>query len=209
MLRTAFPFLLLLFAACLVSFQHPVSSDSAAARPIKWTIQKTSTLRVAGKSNISEFTCDINGYNQQDTLAVTNGSAAGRPARLSGSLEIDVFQFDCHSRLITGDLRKTLKAGAHPILKIHFLSLDQLPEPGPDMVSTKGLVEVELAGVRKTFQVTYAFVKTGSTSWQLNGARTFCFSDFNLTPPHKLGGMIRIEDQFQVDFQLMLRQCQA
>ncbi|MEI6948684.1 hypothetical protein V9K67_15935 [Paraflavisolibacter sp. H34] len=205
MFRTAFAPLLLLLALCLVSFTTP-GPAGPAPRPIKWTIQKTSTLRVAGKSNVNEFTCDLTGYYQQDTLCVAD-NATGRPVRLSGSLEVDVFRFDCHSRLITGDLRKTLKAEEHPRLKIRFLTLEQLPVAGLAAFNTKGLVEVELAGVRKTFEIRYDFQKSGPATFQLNGARTFSFSDFKLTPPRKLGGVIRIEDQFDVDFQLILKPC--
>jgi hypothetical protein len=68
----------------------------------------------------------------------------------------------------------------------------------------KGWVEVKLAGTRKCFQIDYEFAKNFSNSFLLNGKRTFCFSDFKLTPPKKLAGIIKVKDEFNVNFQLKL-----
>ncbi len=199
-------FLLAPLVAAILSFNsaNPDSTKAGSKPPIKWTVEKTSTLRVAGKSNISEFVCDIAGYYQPDTISCADDGGSGKAVRLSGCLEIDVFKFDCHSRMITNDLRKTLKAEDHPRLKIRFLSLDRLPALQNNTQSMKGWVEVELAGVRKAFQVDYVFVKKGDASYLLNGTRIFCFSDFNLTAPRKLAGAIQIKDEFRVDFNLKL-----
>jgi hypothetical protein len=40
---------------------------------------------------------------------------------------------------------------------------------------------------------------------RLNGHRQVLFSDFGLTPPRKLAGMIKVEEQIDVRFQLVLR----
>jgi hypothetical protein len=172
--------------------------------PLKWIVEKTSTLRVAGKSNVNEFNCDIAGYYQPDTIFCTDDGGSGSAVKLSGCLEIEVFKFDCHSRMITNDLRKTLKAENHPKLIIRFLSLDRVPALSNNTQNMKGWVEVELAGIRKVFQVSYEFVNKGSSIFLLNGTRVFCFSDFKLTAPRKLGGAIQIKDEFRVDFKLKL-----
>lgn len=176
-----------------------VAADKA---PIRWAIQKSSTLKVSGKSNVNVFTCEIPGYYEPDTIFVADDNS-GKAVRLNGCLEIDVFRFDCHSKMLTSDLRKTLKAEDHPILIIRFLSLDKAPSFQTTSQCMKGWVEVELAGVKRPFQIAYEFVKNGS-GFLLNGNREFCFSDFKLTPPRKLGGVIQVKDEFHVNFQLKL-----
>jgi hypothetical protein len=39
----------------------------------------------------------------------------------------------------------------------------------------------------------------------LLGVRDLNFSDFNLIPPRKLGGMIRTDDKLRVTFQLKMK----
>lgn len=170
----------------------------------KWEVQESSTLGIEGQSNINKFRCDIEKYHQPDTIICYGDAVTSNPVKLKGSLKIDLFTFNCHSRLITNDMRKTLKADEYPKLVIHFISLDRAPVLNSDTDNVKGLVNIELAGVTKNFEILYSFTKQGSSSILLNGGRTFNFSDFNLKPPKKLGGIIQIKDEFSVNFKLML-----
>ena len=68
----------------------------------------------------------------------------------------------------------------------------------------KGWVELEMAGTSRRFEVCYSFIKTAGGIIELNGVRCFNFADFNLVPPKKLGGIIKVRDKFDVDFKLLL-----
>jgi hypothetical protein len=171
---------------------------------VKWIVEKTSTLRVEGESNLNKFKCDIEGYYQRDTIVCFDNGQVNKPVQLRGSLKIDIFKFDCHNKLITSDLRKTLKAEEHPKLVIRFLSLERVPVFNGNTDIIKGLVSVQLAGTSKTFEILYSFIKPGSSTIILNGGSTFMFSDFNLKPPSKVGGFIKIKNEFDVNFRLIL-----
>ena len=200
-----------IFALALIAtglfIVKPVASSPEPpynTRILKWTVQKTSTLRILGSSNINSFGCDIQGCFKTDTLFCSDEMCIDKTVKLKGSICIDILKFDCHNELITGDLRKTLKASQHPNLVIRFVSLEHFPALQNTRDCLKGYVEIELAGVCKKFQVDYSFETSGSSSVRLNGSRSFCFSDFNLTPPKKLAGLIKVKDDFDVNFQLLL-----
>ncbi len=195
-----------LFAAGLFIIQPLASSPEPPYKAciIKWAIQKTSTLRIQGRSNINSFGCDIIGYYQTDTISCSDDSSSNKIVALKGCLKIDVLNFDCHNKLITCDLRKTLKADKYPTLVIRFLSLERFPDLQNNKDYLKGWVEINLAGICKRFQINYSFIPSGSSTIRLNGSREFYFSDFKLTPPKKLAGLIKIKDNFSVDFQLVL-----
>jgi len=190
-----------MFSLKLIPILALFISTNPVNPPAKWTIEKSSTITVTGKSNVNEFNCQVPGYYQTDTIFVSQLSSS-KDVRLSGDLEVDVFKFDCHSKMITKDLRKTLKADQYPRLKIRFLSLEHLPDPQFTAQCIKGIVEVELAGVRKVLQIPYVFVNNGTSGYLLNGTKTFYFSDFSLTPPRKLAGIVQVKDEFLVDFKL-------
>jgi hypothetical protein len=113
-------------------------------------------------------------------------------------------KFDCHNKLITKNLHKTLQADEHPQLIIRFLSLERIPVFAGNTDLVKGWVSIELAGMSKNFEILYSFTKPGPSMILMNGGRTFYFSDFRLKPPRKLAGIIRIKDEFAVNFQLVL-----
>ena len=171
---------------------------------IRWTIEKSSRLSVKGQSNVNNFSCDINGYFIPDTIMGSNNGSADHPVKLKGSMTLDIFRFDCHSKLITNDLRKTLKAAQHPRMTIRFISLERVPVFLGNTDLLKGWVEIQLAGQVKRFEILYSFIRTSPSTIILNGERTFCFSDFKLTPPKKLAGIIQIKDEFDVNFRLTL-----
>lgn len=186
------------------TFNDSGKTRYATNPPVKWIVENSSMLRVQGKSNVNQFSCDIFGYYDSDTIYCISEGSCKKPVRLNGCIEMDISKFDCHNAVMTKDLRKTLKAAEYPRLRILFLTLDELPSFQSTSQCMKGWVEVELAGVKKTFQINYDFVKNGSSSFILNGSRAFCFSDFKLVPPSKLGGLIKVNNDFNVNFQLKM-----
>ena len=124
--------------------------------------------------------------------------------QVTGRLNLNVQSFDCHNPVMTADLRKTLKVKEHPNLSIKFLTLNKFPG-NLQQEQIKGLVDIQLAGVTKRFDVNYKFSKDEQNIVHLIGTRNVNFSDFNLIPPRKLGGMIQTNDQLKVQFRLNMK----
>ena len=195
--------IVLIIVTILFVGASPADKDPAGRNIVKWVVEKNSTLQVAGKSNVNNFTCTIIEYAAKDTIICIDDPS--RPIKLSGELQMDVLSFNCNSSLITKDLRKTLKAETYPTFNIRFLSLQSMPSLQHATELIKGCLEVELAGVVKKFELYYAFTGIGAGYFQLKGSHKFCFSDFKLSPPRKLAGLVKIKDEFDVNFQLVLR----
>ncbi|MEP6595978.1 MAG: hypothetical protein ABJA71_08520 [Ginsengibacter sp.] len=196
----AFPFIIIVTALFIVKTEMVIAQSSAN---VKWVVEKNSTLRVEGRSNVNRFTCNINEYAEKDTIICFNQPS--RSISLTGEIHMDIFSFNCHSSSITKNLRKTLKAREYPKMTIRFLSLQGMPALKNKTELIKGWVEVDLAGIVKRFELNYSFSRALSGYIQLNGGRSFRFSDFKLSPPQKLGGLIKVKDDFDVNFQLILR----
>jgi len=167
----------------------------------KWIISKSSGLSVNGSTNINKFSCAVPNYDQIDTLTL-NKNKADNGIILSGSVSLSINAFDCHNSGMTNQLRKTLNEKQFPVLRIRFLSLNKMPVLTTKAEPITGLVEIKIAGVSKRFEVNYQITQTDQKSIRLLGSRDVNFSDFNLVPPSKLGGMIKAKDQLSVDFQL-------
>lgn len=196
------PIILILITTLFVGARN-MKSAHHPRNVAKWIVEKNSTLQVAGKSNVNEFSCKIREYAAKDTITCSDEPA--KTITLSGELKMDVLSFNCNSSVITKDLRKTLKAETYPTFNIRFLSLQSMPTLLRNTELIKGCLEVELAGVVKKFELNYAFTAIGAGYIKLTGSHRFCFSDFNLSPPRKLAGLIKIKDEFDVSFQLILR----
>jgi hypothetical protein len=192
--------LLLLSGMILLSLS---GFDKAASR-MKWVILKECTVKVNGSTNVNRFSCSISGYPNADTL-LCYSNATDVPVTMLGRLTLPVTGFDCLNAMMTNDLRKTLKAKEFPNLRIHFLSLEKYPALTGMQEAITGVVGVELAGVIKKIEVRYKISTDNQGIVHLVGNQSIHFSDFNLIPPRKLGGMIRANDQLDVEFQINFR----
>jgi len=170
----------------------------------RWVIESGCSLKVAGKTNVNKFSCTILNYAKPDTLTFYRNNASAA-VKVAGSISVDVQQFDCQHTMITRDLRKTLKSATFPKLVIKFISLNRYPEFNSHTQSVKGLVSIELAGVKRQYEVDYKFTPDGTKSLTLIGSRQVNFSDFDLSPPKKAGGMIKTKDELDVEFNLKLK----
>jgi hypothetical protein len=190
--------LLSIFIFTLFSFRANV------ARVERWVIDKSSSLCILGKTNINNFRCDIVEYINQDTLTFYKGENSGQLTTVKGGLTIDINRFDCHQKHITTDFRKTLKADADGFMRIRFLTLKDLKTTDGYHV-INGSVEIELAGIRKIVDIYFSANSPQAGRLYLVGKRQLAFSDFNLVPPRKLAGMIKVEQEINVEFRLALR----
>lgn len=200
MLKKTFGFLLFLFLlnASFIPFERASQTEK-----MRWICVKGGSLRVNGSTNVNKFNCDIIGYSNPDTLIVYK-TVAG--TQLEGTVNLDIGQFDCHNPIMTGDLRKTLKVKEFPLLKIRFLSFSKFPSLKPLQEDVKGLVEIQLAGVTKRFDVSYKISMGADKIIHFVGTRKVNFTDFSIVPPRKMGGMIKTDNELAIEFKLDFRQ---
>ncbi len=198
-------FLLLILLSTTSSFTADKNSGGSNSYIAKWVVLKGGSLKVEGSTNINNFSCEIANYSKPDTIIVFKNKTDREPLPLSGNLNLDIKGFDCFNAVMTADLRKTLKSKEFPFLTIRFLNLSKFPNLGLKQDFIKGAVDIELAGVRRRFDVNYRFISPSRNIIQLVGDRAITFTDFKLSPPRKLGGMIKTNDDLSVRFQLTLK----
>ena len=195
-------FCLLFLLLMLNASFFPFEKTGFQTEKMRWICVKGGSLRVNGSTNVNKFNCDITGYSNPDTLIVYK-TVAG--TQLEGTVNLDIGHFDCHNGIMTADLRKTLKAKEFPLLKIRFLSLSKFPSLKPVQEDVKGLVEIQLAGVTKRFEVAYKISMGPDKIIHLLGNRDVNFTDFSIVPPRKIGGMIKTNNNLSIEFKLDFR----
>ncbi len=170
----------------------------------RWVVERNSSLKIQGETNINSFECDVTEYLKPDTLVYSANYATKTLSFTNSSLVVDIRRFDCHNKFITDDFRSALKADETPNLKIIFLTIDQFSSNSNNQV-VKGTVDVQLAHSIKRTEIDYTIKVLPGNRIQMNGSHVFTFSDFNLKAPRKLAGLIRTKNQIKVNFQLFFK----
>ena len=160
-----------------------------------------SRVEISGITNINDFHCLSVNYEGQDIIE-ESCSQNDDKSSLSGEIVMKSVGFDCHNSTMTKDFAKTIKANEYPEIGIRFIEL-QRDQSNTDLLF--GDVEIALAGKSKTYTVSCLIKDENKQRKYLEGACTFRFSDFDLEPPSKLFGAIRVKDTISVDFHLKLK----
>ncbi|MBS1663390.1 MAG: YceI family protein [Bacteroidetes bacterium] len=194
-------FLLTLITCTMLTPVRPLKENTT------WVVQSSSSISINGRTNISRFSCGVPQYTEPDTIKFLNEGCRGKTSGipLCGILKINIADFDCRNRMMTGEFKKTLQYQKYPHLKIIFLNLEKMPDFGTKPEFLKGQVIIELAGVSKQLEIDYTAAKENDQSVTLTGMRQISFSDFNLDPPTKMGGLVRVNEIIDVQFLLCLR----
>ncbi len=182
----------------ILSGFHPPDNKAS------WVVVHGSSLTVNGSTNVNSYRCDIFNYNLPDTISLIYGIQKGLTVIMNGKLNLEIAAFDCHNKMMTSDLRKTLKSKQFPILSVKFISINSFPDfKNPKKII--GVVEIGLAGITKRFEINYLFSGDEKMLLHLKGNQEIHFSDFKLVPPSKLGGVIKAKDELLVEFMLHLK----
>jgi hypothetical protein len=141
-------------------------------------------IQINGSTNINTFKCTNN------TFRTPGGNFTISEKNLP-NIALKVDDFDCRNRMMTSDFQKTLSAEEHPYLTIKFLSLDK----GKAVYNAQ--IEVKMINRSKIYNITFCL-----ENGKFTGKRSVKFSDFNIMPPKRMGGMIVVKDDLNLVFAL-------
>ena len=168
-------------------------------------IHPTSSITIAGSTNVNKYKCVIGKYTGNDTLSLTAERGKGAYFK-KGLVKLEASRFDCEKHLITKDFAETIQAKKYPYITINFISFERVPEFKDSEEPFRGKFTITLANVAVPCDVRCKIVKDKNDLIHLRGWHLFKFSDFNLEPPTKMMGLIKVEEMITVDFHLVLMQ---
>ena len=102
---------------------------------------------------------------------------------------LKVSDFYCANKMMTQDFQKILNSEKYPEMTIRFISLKK------DQNILFALVEVKMMNKSRRYNVQFEMENNN-----LKGRKNVKFSDFNIIPPKKMGGMIVVRDDLNLTF---------
>ena len=178
-------------------------STKAQERTVYLTVQPSSSLTINGKTNVNKYTCTIARYSGSDTL-VMKGERGKGVTFTKGAVKLAATEFDCNMNVITKDFQKTINADEFPFIVINFISFGQEPTFQATEEKFKGTIALSLAGKSKPVEIRCAIKKDEAGDFHLTGHKDFTFSDFELKPPTKMLGTVKVQEKITVNFHLVI-----
>lgn len=170
----------------------------------QWIVHQNSSLSVEGSSNIKDFTCRLESLQHSDTLAFSLVPTSQIIVFRQHQMQIPVEPFNCGNWMIRKDFLNTLKYEEHPYITLQFIDLRIKNSPTWWKEPIQGAINIQLGGVSQRFVLDYDLHIYGEQVIELNGHKKVALSDFQLEAPERLGGLVKIDNQVQVNFRLVL-----
>lgn len=149
-------------------------------------------LYIQGESNVNQFTFRYNNANFSDR----HRSMAGD----SGNIEfsIPIRDFEASNPMMYGDFLVLMKETEYPVIKVTFSKQD-LMAAGSNSGGACPDIRINIAGITKIYKIQCSLVQCSDYLY-LSGEKTIKLSDFHLKPPEKLLGLVKVNNEINVNF---------
>ena len=149
-------------------------------------------ITVVGTTSLGRFSCDYTISEMNDTLFIKENTKAY-------NIQIPVENFNCGNFLLNKDFKKTLRSDYYPQINVKVQNIRINPDG-----NIKGSLEIELTDKIKRIQYV-TFERCNVEKPELISLDlTINVSDFNLTPPKRLGGLIKVEESMDIFIEMTL-----
>lgn len=163
-------------------------------------IDPESKLEIHGTTNINSFACIQEDELQEEALQVEVLSSDQKWMLNNANLGVPLVKFDCGIQQMTNDFHETLKSREYPYIKMKINSI----VPTSNSEEFLANVTIDLAGEQNSYLIPVE-VEDFNGKIHCLGEKFIDFEDFNLAPPVKFMGLVRVHDQIQIRFNLILR----
>ena len=169
----------------------------------KVQLSNESKLSINGKSNVNDFRCQSEHELQQDPMNFSY-HFQGDTINVDGvSLSLEVSRFDCGKKAINRDFRSTLKYKEHPFIEIILNEL--VLEDEQDVIPKTAKVTIRIAGESRKYEVPLTAFESRENAVLVGGKKMLRMTDFGLTPPSPMFGLIQVSDELEVEFDLVIQ----
>lgn len=142
-------------------------------------------LEINGWTNINTFKCSNLKFKTSSSVYSFTGNQLP-------NIRVSVDDFDCRNKLMTADFRKILQSDKYPYMTIKFLEFKKSTAN-----KFEAVVEVKMMTMSRRYTIEFSNYNNS-----LVGNKRLKFSDFDIVPPKKMGGMVYVKNELDLVFSL-------
>ncbi|NUO63830.1 MAG: YceI family protein [Gemmatimonadaceae bacterium] len=191
-------------AVCLTA------SALLAAAPLgpanEMTLQPESKLWVDGTSTVRGFTCSTTGFTAKIESEKPQSIAAlmlGTKVVRTVVADFPTDKLDCKNGTMNEHMRKAIKAEDNPTIEFRLGSYDMLTSEGQIKGQLRGTLV--MGGVEKPVVIDATAKPEGEGKLRVTGTTKLRMTEWGLKPPTLMFGTMKVNENVQVGFDLLLK----
>lgn len=156
------------------------------------------TVLVNGSTNVSKFKLK-NDLSRIDITRTCNNSDSLALLTKKYWFSIPARNFKTDNQQLYKEFLLLVRVKEYPEIKIGF-TLKDLHRLMESKTPVSFPVDISLAGKTKAYQITCSFSSCSGNCYSVSGSRTIRLTDFNIEPPQKMLGLIRVNNEINITF---------
>ncbi len=184
-------------------------SDTTRSR--SYQILEESRLFLEGSSNVNQFKCRCEESFPAASFAFENDeNSFGKIKFFDTRLAIKTRNLECGNKMMNKDLQRALHAEAFPYIAIQLSeAFFRVENTFPDKIHQKwtpmtAQTFISIAGQTRKVQLDVHVQKTGNDRYRFTAAKDLRMTDFGITPPTALLGLVKVDDRIRINLDLAI-----
>lgn len=194
---------IILFCCLFGNAQQAVLASFRAGDSV-FQITEESNLRLKGTTNVTGFTCECEENFAPIPFGIQKVSG-NKVVFYDTRLNIQARLLDCGNKKMNKDMQQTLGAEKHPYIVVELKEVSGGLNSSSEWTQLTAKATITINGVTQKVEVPLKGQQLGNDKFRFKGLKTLCMSDYGITPPRPFLGMIVVEDEIGIDFDLVVR----
>lgn len=151
-------------------------------------------VKITGTTNITNFHLYYNEIEYRSFSADNNENTAL-------NVEIPAHNIKADSQGMLRDFLSLIRADKHPEIKVSFSDNPILSEK--DLKCQDQQINITMNGITKTYNCNSELVDCELEKYSIKGGLTVCLTDFEIEPPNKFFGLIKVKNEVFISFKVL------
>ena len=173
---------------------------------VTYSFEQGSKVSIDGVTNVKDFIC-----NSKKLFARQNAELkqedSGKTSFNNPGLDFNISSLNCGNNGMNRDMMKAMKADKYPVISVKLT--DAQIDRGETLslsgwTTIKINVSISMAGSTKNAFIIVQGKQTGNSLYRFVGQYSMLMTDFGITPPTALFGMVKVMDGIIVKFDLII-----
>jgi hypothetical protein len=182
--------------------------DGAHAQGMRVSVHDKSQFWVQGQAASIDFTCTVPRVEGHATLPSPQESiprSADRDDQTEVVVTVPVQAFDCGKKQMTQDLQEALKMDAHPSIRFELIhaTVKSPIDTSDQWRRVEVLGALTIAGTKRLTRLSALGRAIDAERFRVRGCHPVRMTYFNIEPPTKAFGLIKVDNRVEVQFDLL------
>ncbi|MFP4227191.1 MAG: YceI family protein [Salinivenus sp.] len=181
--------------------------DPTLAQDKRLTVHPSSQFQIQGNATVRNFTCVVEQVEGRAHLPAPRDTLRETVPKqqTQAVVQVPVRAFDCGNDRMTDDLQETLKMEEHPEIRFELVhaTVGAPTDTAGQWRTINAIGALTISGKKRLVRLEAVGHALDAHHFRLRGCKPLKMTDFNVEPPKKAFGLIRVKDRVEAQFDLL------